>query len=288
MKSLNILIISILSIALFAACKKEDAATPASETGQMILQFDNKVGSEELNLTESGGTVYPYKTASGQTFNITKMGYYISKIKLETEDGTVHEDEVNVSANAAEVKGYYHVLESNSSSQLITLKNIPAGKYTKVTFTIGVDEDGVQEGAAGGVLDPAEGAWFWNWNAGYIGFAIEGASPNSSQKEVVGEGWKIHEKSFALHVGGWKDVAPASGQTQKFVNNVKTLTLALDSPITVSEKLQPKAHIVVDALKVLDGVNIDFATSYAIHAPALGKPLAEQLSNAFILHHVHQ
>lgn len=288
MKLFNIFVISILSIVLFTACKKDEAANPANETGQMTLQFDNKVGNEELNLSAAGATAYPYTAANGQTFNITKMGYYISKVKLEAEDGRIYEDEISISANAADVKGFYHVLESNSSSQLISLKDIPAGKYTKVTFTVGVDEEGVQEGAAGGVLDPAEGAWFWNWNAGYIGFAIEGASPNSNQKELVGDGWKVYEKSFALHVGGWKDIAPASGQTQKFVNNVKTITLDLDSPITVSAKLQPKAHIVVDALKILDGASIDFATSYAIHAPALGKPLAEQLANAFILHHVHQ
>ncbi|OJJ19925.1 hypothetical protein BKI52_15725 [marine bacterium AO1-C] len=287
MKTLNIIIFSTLFVLLFTACKKDEVA-PANEVGEMVLEFDNVVGDTDLQLSDKGSTNYPYTTSSGQTFNLTTMGYYVSKIKLIAEDGTIHEDEMNVSANANEVKGYYQVLESNTSSQFITLKNIPAGKYSKVSFTIGIDEEGVQEGAAGGILDPAEGAWFWNWNAGYIGFVMEGASPNSNQKEVVGDGWKIFEKSFALHVGGWKDVQPAAGETQKFVNNVKTITLTLDSPVTVSEKLKPEAHIVVDALKLLDNTNIDFSTTYAIHAPILGKPFAEQLPSAFVVHHVHQ
>jgi len=288
MKTFNIIILSTLFALFFTACKQNDEVAPAGEVGEMILKFDNVVGNVDLQLNDKGSTVYPYTTASGQMFNLTEMGYYISKVQLIAEDGTVHEDEMNVSANADEVKGYYQILESNTSSQFVTLKNIPAGKYSKVSFTIGISEDGVQEGAAGGILDPAEGAWFWNWNAGYIGFLMEGASPKSSQKEVQGDGWKIFANSFALHVGGWKDVQPANGEPQKFVNNVKTVTLTLDSPITVSEKLKPEAHIVVDALKLLDNTNIDFSTTYSIHAPALGQPLAEQLPGVFIVHHVHQ
>ncbi len=288
MKYLNLLMVA-LTIS-FIACNEEENDVPivATETGSLKVQFDHRVGKAEMKLSEEGSTTYAYTDAKGQQFNLTRFGYYVSKIKLEGPNGELYEDEMKVGASAEDVKGYYHVLESDAASQFITLKGVPSGKYNKVTFTLGVDEDGMKDGAVGGVLDPAEGAWFWNWNAGYIGFIMEGASPDSPQEEVDGGGFKIYANSFAIHVGGWKEVEPLEGQPKKFTNNVKVLTLDFDADITVSPKLGPKAHIIVDALKILDRGEVDFSTTYAVHSPVLGKPIAEQLSGAFILDHTHQ
>ncbi len=283
----KLLLALIATIVLFSSCEENGEENPET-FGTFQLEFDNVVGSQNMSLSDPGSGDYMYTTDSGEPFNLTLFGYYISKIKLEGPNGELYEDEVNVSANADEVKGYYHVLESNASSRFITLDDVPAGSYNKVTFTVGVEEDGVQEGAAGGVLDPAEGAWFWNWNAGYIGFAMEGGAQNSGQEEVVGDGWTIHEHSFSFHVGGWKDVEPAEGEDQKFVNNVKTVTLDFDSNVSVAENLSPNAHIIVDALKILDGVGVDFSTTYSVHAPKLGQPFAEFIPDTFILDHIHQ
>lgn len=274
-----------LSMLIFS-CGSDDEA-PAIE-GTFVVEFDNMVGSKQMSLSEAGSNDFPFTTGEGQPFNLTLFGYYVSKIKLEGPNGELYEDEMKVSANAAEVKGYYRVLESDAASQYITLRNVPTGKYDKITFTVGVGEDGVQEGAAGGILDPAAGAWFWNWNAGYIGMTMEGVSPDSPQEEVQGDGWVIYPHSFAVHIGGWKDIAPTEGETQKFYNNVKTITLAFDSPVTVSDQLEPEAHIIMDVLKLLDGAGLDFSSTYAVHSPAGGKVFADQLDKAFILDHIHQ
>lgn len=274
---------AIALLATFILSCNDDDPVGAAETGTFQLFFDNKIGSSEVNLTDAGNTTYDYETASGEKFNVSRMGYYVSKITLQGPDGALYEDEVSVSA--AESKGYYHILESINGSGAITLENVPAGTYDRVTFTIGVEEDGVQEGAAGGVLDPAAGAWFWNWNAGYIAFVIEGNAENSGQEYVDwGNGFETQAGTFALHVGGWKDVA----DNENFVNNVKTITLDFGTTVSVSDELSPLAHIVVDAMKVLDGAAIDFSTTYAVHAPRLGEPFADQLSDMFTVHHVHQ
>ena len=287
MKKIKLLALSAL-ILLFSACDSDDSTDDPQTFGTFEVKFDNVVGSEPMSLEAEGSDNYKYSTASGEAFNLSKFGYYISKIKLAGPNGEAYEDEMNVSANADEVKGYYHVLESETSSQFLNLKNVPAGTYNKITFTVGIAEDGVQEGAAGGVLDPAEGAWFWNWNAGYIGFSMEGGAENSGQERVEGDGWVIPENSFDLHIGGWKEVSPGAGEDQKFVNNVKTITLDFDANIRVAENLEPAAHIVVDALKILDGVNIDFSSTYSVHVPILGQPFADYIPEAFILDHTHQ
>ncbi len=283
MKSIQLLALSAL-ILLFSACKDDELE--AQTFGTFEVEFDNRVGSEAISLEEAGSQNYSYTTASGQAFNLSLFGYYISKIKLEGPNGELYEDEMKVSPHADEVKGFYQVLQSEPASRFIQLENVPAGTYHRITFTVGIADEGIQDGAAGGILDPAEGAWFWNWNAGYIGIAMEGSAQNSGQEEVVGDGWTIPAKSFALHVGGWKDVPAATGEEQRFVNNVKTISLAFDSGVRVGEALEPNAHIVVDVLKLLG--NVDFSTTYSVHVPKAGQPFAENIPAAFILDHTHQ
>ncbi|MCO6360523.1 MbnP family protein [Roseivirga pacifica] len=274
---------AMLSLTIFLwSCDNDDSPSP-EETGSFQVYFDNKVGSNEVNLTASGDKNYQYETANGEKFNVSMLGYYVSKIVLEGPNGEYYADEMD--ASAADSKGYYHVMEGESATANIQIENVPAGTYDRVTFTIGVEEDGVQEGAAGGVLDPANGGWFWNWNAGYIGFAVEGTAENSQQEYVDwGNGASTEEKTFALHVGGWKDVA----DNENFVNNVRTVTLDFGTTVTVGDGLSPMAHVVTDVLKMFDATNIDFNTTYSVHAPKAGAPFANVLEQIFVVHHVHQ
>lgn len=279
-----------LSMLMVTSCKKddEDDDTTIPQTyGTFSMSFENKVGDNALSLTTPPSTNYPY-TANGEAFNITSFGYYINSIVLEGPNGERFEDPMNVSANASEVKGYYQVIEGETASKTITLKDVPSGKYNKVTFKIGISEDGVQEGAAGGILDPANGAWFWNWNAGYIGMAMEGYAENSPFQETdFGGGVVYYDNAFFLHVGGWKDIPADSTGVVKFVNNVKTITLSLGVDATVDENKEPNAHIIFDIKKVLDMGQIDFSTTYSVHSPAKGQPFAQHFHHAFSVDHVH-
>lgn len=274
MKTLKSIIALLAISAVFVSCGEKSEDPQAEIEGTVSIEFDNFVGSSQLNLAEDGSTDYTYSTTSGQEFNLTRVQYYVSKIILTGENGEVFEDELNVSANADEVRGYYFIQESESASQILELTNVPEGTYTQITFNLGIDEEGVQEGAAGGILDPATGAPFWNWNAGYIAMTVEG------QTSV------LEDPEFQIHVGGWKDVIPEDGSTQKFYNNVKTITLNLDVNMQVSSSLEPEIHIVTDIQKVLGAIN--FSATSAVHSPAAGRTFADNLESAFIVDHVHQ
>ncbi len=231
--------------------------------GKVSLMFENVVGETELSLAAEGATDYPYSNSLQQTFNIDLMGYYISKISL-IGDGLTYDDIVLVDATSA--KGYYHVVAGESGSNMISLEDVPAGSYGQIKFTLGVDGSTVQEGALGGVLNPENGAWFWNWNAGYVAFMIEGSS------EVAGS--EDHKMRF--HVGGWGEP-----------NNVKEIALHLPVAIIVGDETSSMAHIKVDALKAFTGTtDIDFSSTYAVHSPMAGQPIANNLINAFAAHHV--
>lgn len=278
----NTLLFALAIVAVtFSACKKDDPAT-GDDPGTFDLIFDNRIGDQPATLVGTDATDFPYTNGMGQSFNLTLLGYYISKVELSGPNGETYTDVLATGPAADQVKGFYHVLESDPASQTIHLENVPAGKYDQVTFTLGIDAATVQEGATGGVLDPAEGAWLWNWDAGYIGFAMEGRSPVSPQ---TADQW-TPEHAVQLHVGGWKEITG----NPNLVNNVKRITLDFPSSVNVESRLTPNAHLHMDLLKMLDGANVtvDFSTTYAVHAPAKGKAMAENLVSAFVIDHVHQ
>lgn len=253
----------------FSACTKEEA----TEYGQFSLDFDNRVGTEAAALTASGSTDYPFANQMSQDFNIQTLGYYISRVELTGPNGESYVDEVSTGATAAEVKGFYQVLESNESSKTIALGNVPVGTYNKVTFTVGVEADYVQDGANAGILDPANG-WLWNWDSGYIFFKLEGTSPVSTKAD----------HTFKFHIGGWKEIA---GNTA-LVNNINRITLDFPTDAEVTESSDLEAHIQMDLLKVLDGHHvIDLSTTNMIMSPAPGANMAHNLGEAFMVHGIH-
>ncbi|MDX1447023.1 MbnP family protein [Lishizhenia sp.] len=278
-------IITILAVALVAmACEKEDIKQNQEEhKGEILVNFDMKAGTSPLQLRASGDTVnYDYSTALNQAFNISNFGFYVSAFTLSGPNGESYTQKMEATAEGAQ--GYFRVEASDLATSFINLENIPEGTYDEISFTIGVGEEGVQSGASGGVLDPANGAWFWNWNAGYIAMKVEGSAADSPQQFVdQGNGSSIPAKRIEFHVGGWKDV-----DGSMFVNNLKTLTLDFGSPILIGEKYAPEAHVVVDVLPFFNASSNDFTSTYSVHSPMAGAPFAATFTEMFVMDHVHQ
>lgn len=270
---------------LFSSCQKEDEH-PALP-GQMEIEFDNIALidgiQKQLSLSTPGSNEYVYSNALGQTFNINLLRYYISKIVLEGSGGERYADSVSVTAS--ESRGYYLIDESKRSSQIITLTNIPGGKYNKLSFTVGVDIEGITEGAAGGVLDIATNKMFWNWNSGYISLKFEGQSSASnggtSGAETIDAS---NTKGIAYHIGGWKDV-PGSA----FINNNKRISLNFDTPAQVSQEEGPHVHLLFDVMSLFKGTHvIDFTGNHNVHKPSDGKAMADNIPAGFRFDHIHQ
>lgn len=255
----------IVAFTIFVTSCSDNSTQPA--TGPLTLHFDNVVGTTDLQLNT---TTTPYTNASSESYKVTWLSYYVSNIKLKKSDGTIFTDPVKSDGSA----GYYLVDESDAASQDVELKNIPAGDYTEVTFTIGVDASQVDQGAQKGALDPAKGL-FWSWNSGYIFMAMEGVSPASTQTD----------NSFQFHVGGYKEDA-ASNQ----VNNIKTITLSFNGDAApVRAQHQPEVHLLFDVDKFLNGTGekVTFTSNAARHMPMACKNLAGNIPGAFVVDHVH-
>jgi len=260
---------------VFFSCQESEG--PISEqTGEMIVKFDNYVGNQTLVLDNVGSTHFRYSNENGQPFNITQFGYYISHVKLEGPNGELFVDEMNATADASQLKGYYRVIQGEPETYNIHLKGVPAGQYNKIIFTLGVREDGIQEGAVGGILDRAAGGWFWNWNSGFIHYLLEGHSPVSPRDE----------QRLRLHIGGWKNIPAIDENPQRFFDNNVEVSLLFDATVRVNETLRPSPHIHMDLLKVLG--DADFTIQNNIHSPSEGVSFAQRINNAFIVDHTHQ
>ncbi len=260
-RSLLYVVVFVISFAI-SSCSDTDNNP---ETGPITLEFDNVVGTANLQMNTSDT---PYTNGKDQPYKVTWLTYYVSNIKIKKSDGTVFEDPIKSDGSA----GYYLVDEKDAESQEITLQNVPTGDYTEVTFTIGVDATQVNQGAQTGALDPAKGL-FWSWNSGYIGLALEGVSPVSTE-----EG-----NTFQYHVGGYKTDATT-------VNNVRTVTLTFNGDSApVRSQHKPEVHLLFDVNKFLDGSGekIDFSSNASRHTPALCKDLANNIAGAFVVDHVH-
>lgn len=271
---------------IFSACKEDDVDVSQGgdeNTSTFIVEFEPKAGDNALAMSSLIDTVdYNYITDNGQAFNVSEFSFYATAFTLSGPNGETYSDELEATASGS--KGYYKVIAGENSSYFVKLENIPVGTYDHITFTLGVGEEGVESGAAGGVLDIANGG-FWNWNAGYVSMLLEGLSPESPQVAVSGDGIRTKVKyQTALHIGGWKDVVG----NDVFVNNLRTVSLDFGTTILVGEDLNPLIHINADVLKFYNDSETQFSTDYSVHSPKAGAPFADPAANMFVVDHVHQ
>lgn len=250
-------IATILSMVIFTSCEDNSDDTVKNPTdntelkGDFVLEFENIFESDEINF----GTAYT--TGNSEELTFSKVRYYISNIKLEQLDGTVW----------AEEESYHLVDHSVASSQLISIKDVPAGEYHKMSYMIGVDSARNVSGAQEGALSPANDM-FWSWNTGYIFIKIEGTSPQAS------------DSTFAYHIGGF------SGDK----NAIETVSHMMNSHmLNINPDAIPQVHIKVDVAEVFNGHHgVQVSQTNKVHMPgAMAQELAHAFSEAFSLDHIH-
>lgn len=248
----------LLSAAVFAAmfassCKKDknnSQPAPAKvDTNSVYLEFFNVAGGSSLNLNSQW-----YKNQNGDSFRVTKFNYYISNIVLKGTGGT---------ADYTEAESYHLIVHSATPSEMaFNLANVPAGKYSGISFMIGVDSLHNVSGAQSGALDPANGN-FWSWSTGYIMLKFEGNSPKAPTMDGM----------LMFHCGGFSGA-----------NSVlKTITRDLPTVIEVTKTEVPHIHLQADILLLFKSPNvINFATMTTIHMPGSdAKKLSDNYENMF-------
>jgi hypothetical protein len=191
------------------------------------LNFQNKFGSEPLELKKE------YLNGHGEKVSFNLLNYFISNIQLTKSDGSLYHVPTDSS--------YFLVTQPDVASHTIRIR-VPEGKYTQLSYTIGVDSLRSTQGAdkRKGVLDVGGAArgMYWQWNSGYIFFKMEGKSPSSPDSL---------QNEFYYHIGGY------GGFDKATLNNIRSKTIVFNKPLNASEKRDIKISVAVQVEKFFSG-----------------------------------
>jgi len=209
-----------LTTLLLGGCKK-DPESPAlqSATGTVAVEITNVAGTKPVALD---GTAYA--TPGGETFTITTLKYYISNILLTKADGSSYA-----------VPRVYHLVDaSKQATTKFTLDSIPAGSYTGMKFTVGVDSTTTKADPLSltGDLNPANNM-YWAWASGHIFLKLEGTVTSAGNKALT------------AHIGGYR--APYSAIV------TAAPPLPAGQNLLVHPDLAPTIQLSADVLKLFDG-----------------------------------
>lgn len=233
-----------------AGCQNKHVA-PAD--GELEIHVENVVGSSPLVYRTS------YTTAAGDQFTVSELRYYLSNVQLLRADGSVW----------AEPESYYLIDQAQTDSQHLHIEGVPAGDYTALRITLGVDAARNTAGAQTGALDPAH-QMIWDWTTGYIFLRLNGTSP-----QAPGGG-------LYFDVAGFQ--AP--------YNNIRTLTLPLPAgtaALHIKPEATPNMHLKANVLKLFDGPQpVRFAQLSTAAGGAQSGQLADNLAaGMFRIDHIH-
>lgn len=107
----------VMLASLLAACKKDTV-------GSVEVRFNHRVGTEALELT-----TIKYLAKAGHSYSVERLKYYVSNLTLHRSDGTV-----------VQADGPHYREEGIDETASLVLPDVPDGKYTRLTFILGLDE----------------------------------------------------------------------------------------------------------------------------------------------------
>lgn len=207
-----------ISAGLLNGCKKDGSDSSQPTVGSISLALNNVAGSKAVALDRT-----TYATASGETFTISTLEYYISNVVFTKTDGGTYA-----------APGVYHLVNvAKPSTTTFTIDNVPTGDYSGVKFTVGVDSTMTKADPLSltSDLNPANNM-YWVWATGHIFMKLEG--------NVTSAG----NKALTCHVGGYR--APYSAIVTAAPSfNGTTLPVRADHAAAID--------LTADVLKLFDG-----------------------------------
>ncbi len=161
-------------VSLFAICGF--SAHPPDRLGTLEIVIEPRFSGRALVL---GNQLY--RSSTGDSLYMDACRFYLCSVQLKGKNGVF-----------AEKESYHLVDAEEPASQIIVLKNVPAGRYQSLCFQVGTDSLTNIAGAMGGDLDPTRGM-YWAWNTGYINVKMEGRSNSCPTRQ----------HAFEFHIGGY-------------------------------------------------------------------------------------
>ncbi len=210
------LIILLLIAMVAASCNK------AERNGDLSIKVGYAVNGTDL-VTDT----LCYSNEAGNEFMITEIQWFISKMELQNEQGewiALKHRDVGTATPDATSRIFY--IDTNiPESQTLALAPIPIGRYKKLRFVFGLDEEYNKTGL---FSDPPEANMFWpeTLGGGYHYMKLNGRFVNAENELAP----------LNVHLG----IGQNDSQTE-FIHNHFTVELPID--LTISESTDKQLYL---------------------------------------------
>jgi|SRR5688572_3813510 len=223
-----------------ADCPPAGSTVPDSLAGEFTMSFSHTSDGQAIAIA-TNNSVQPYKNALNQPYNVTKLKYYVSNVKLINSQNGKTFTEPNS----------YHLIDLEAGKTKFNFTGVPVKSYDKVEFSIGVDSAQNTSIDKKGDLNP-DGDMAWTWNTGYIFFKLDGFTSNN--------------KGLLLHVGG--------------TSNYKKLSFPLNQSVTFQKGKPVTANVTVKLDELFHNPNvINFDTVYSFMGGPSAKLFAQNYAD---------
>ena len=168
----TLFILMLLAATALVSCKK-----PASY-GDLSVGIDYSVNGGHL-ITDS----LCYHTEAGNTFMITEIQWFSSRLELQNEQGEWIELTHRETEGNGPTASIFYIDTNIPESQTLHLAAIPTGCYTRLRFTFGLDEE---DNLTGLFCNPPESNMFWPepLGGGYHYMKLNGRFVNANDELV--------------------------------------------------------------------------------------------------------
>ena len=249
--------IALITTTTLLSCSNDDDAQTVSGEGTLKVEFDNIYGDADFAFNT------PYTNSNGEIVKVTDVVYIVSNVVLTKEDGSTY--------TVPKSDSYFFVNESDAASTLLSLPNVPAANYTKISFGIGVDQEQFNAGSngQGDMWEKAQTLGMtWSWAAGYKFIKFEGTYTSPS----------FTDASFMVHTG------KTGG-----IYNYAEVSLNLPEKALVRSSITPQIHIMANLKEIIDGTTVvNFEEGGMVMGGAkVQNIMANNVPNMFEVHHVH-
>ncbi len=156
---------------------EEDEPIVAGNSNTLKIEFKQYYKNQLISIQNDN--TLNYINSSSNEYNVKSLKYYISKLMIERDNGTLYDVDMYKLINAAESDTY----------NTFTLTDIPEGRYTQLHFIFGIDSarnvlQGLPNNSETNSME-----WPVNLGAGYHFMMMEGVFKRSDNSL---SGYAIH------------------------------------------------------------------------------------------------
>lgn len=253
MKNFKNVTLALIGLITLNSCSNDDAEASVSGSGDAQINFDAKVGTADFALNS------PF-TISGQTYQFEQLRYWVSDLKLVNDKNETYalKDSFYLIEETSEITVQDKYKYAARKREAVELSGLPAGSYTKIIFSIGVDAAhndnmSIQNGELSQLNGMTNVSWMWHTS--YIFSSLKGKNTSTETPVAV-----------AVETG--------------LNTNYRTVELVLPTALVVKADKTAKLNLNVDVEKIVKDVDLVANPKVSAGKPELMTKVADNYKSS--------